>query len=105
MLGGDQHGIDALRLAVGIFHGHLALAIRAQPGKRASLAHFSQRAGQFVRQVDGHGHQLGGLVAGITEHHALVAGADQVDLVLVAVLGFQGFADAHVNIRALAGDG
>ena len=105
MLGADQHGVDALGFAVGIFDRHLGLAIRAQPGQGAALAHLGQLAGQLVGQVDGHGHQLGGLVAGIAEHHALVAGADQVDLVLVAFLGFQGLADAHVDIRALAGNG
>jgi hypothetical protein len=32
-------------------------------------------ARELVRVGDGRGHQLGGLVAGVAEHHALVAGA------------------------------
>ena len=105
MLGADEHGVDAFGFAEGVFDRNLGLAIRAQPGQGAALAHLGQLAGQLVGQVDRHGHELGGLVAGIAEHHALVAGADQVDLVLVAFLGFEGLADAHIDIRALAGNG
>ena len=54
--------------------GDLALAVRAQIAHLAVLAHLGQALGQLVGQADGHGHQLRGLVAGITEHHALVAG-------------------------------
>ena len=105
MLGANEHGVNAFGLAEGIFDGDLGLAIRAQPGQRAALAHLGQLAGELVGQVDGHGHELPGLIAGIAEHHALVAGADQVDLVLIAFLGFEGLADAHIDIRTLAGNG
>jgi len=44
----DQHGMNALRFAKGIFHSHLALAIRVHPLQRAVLAHFSHAAGQLV---------------------------------------------------------
>ena len=74
MLAGDDHGIHTERLAVLIvLHGDLALAVRAQIVQLAALAHLGQALGQLVGQADGHGHQLRGLVAGITEHHALVA--------------------------------
>ncbi len=39
MLGADDHGIDAQRLAVDILHRHLALAVRTQIGQRLILAH------------------------------------------------------------------
>jgi len=44
-------------------------------GRSAALAYF----GEFVGQRDGSRHQLGGLVAGIAEHHALIAGAALVN--------------------------
>ena len=76
---GDDHGVDARRLAVlVVLHRHLALAVGAQVGQLAALAHRGQLAAQLVRQRDGRGHQLGGLVAGVAEHHALVAGAARI---------------------------
>ena len=79
VLGAHEHGIHAHGLAVGVLHRYLALAVRAQPGQDARLAHLGEALGEAVRQVDGHGHQHGGLVAGVAEHHALVAGADLVE--------------------------
>ena len=55
-----------------------------------------QTAAELVGQGDGGGHQLRGLVAGVAEHHALVAGAD--GLVAVAV-------HAHGDVAALLVDG
>ena len=75
VLAGDDHGVHANGLAVVIFHRHLAFAVRAQIIHQAALAHLSKALGKLVCQADGHGHQLGGLVAGITKHHALVARA------------------------------
>jgi hypothetical protein len=76
VLGGDQDGVNALGFAEGIFHGHLAFRIGAQPGQGSVLADFALAADEFVREVDGQGHQGRGLIAGKAEHHALVAGAD-----------------------------
>ena len=74
VLAGDDHGVHAHGLVVlVVLHGHLALAVRAQVIHFAALAHFGQALCQLVGKADGHGHQLGGLVAGITEHHALIA--------------------------------
>jgi hypothetical protein len=39
------------------------------------LARLGKALREPVRQLDGHGHQLFGLVAGEAEHQALVAGA------------------------------
>ena len=73
VLAGDDHSVDAHRLAVVILNGDLALAVRAQVVEGAVLADLGQSLGQLVGQADGQGHQFGGLIAGIAEHHALVA--------------------------------
>ena len=73
VLAGDDHGVHTGGLAVDILHGDLALAVRAEVIQLAALAHLGQLLGQLVGQADGHGHQLRGLIAGITKHHALVA--------------------------------
>ena len=73
VLGGNDHRVDAHGLAVVVLHGDLALAVRAQVIQRAVLAHLGQALGQLVGQGDGQRHQLGRLVAGVAEHHALVA--------------------------------
>jgi hypothetical protein len=62
-------------LAVHIAERDLGLGVRAQPGQAAVLAQHGLALHQPVRQVDGHGHQGRGFVAGIAEHQALVAGA------------------------------
>ena len=84
VLAGDDHGVHTHGLVLVVLHGDLALAVRAQIAHLAALAHLGQTLGQLVGQADGHGHQLRGLVAGITEHHALVAGAAHL------VVGAQG---------------
>ena len=107
VLRADQDGVDAFGLAVAVFDGHLALAVRAQPGQGAILAQLRQAAGELVGQVDGQRHQLGRLVAGKAEHHALVAGADGLDIDIrdLAAPDLQGLVDAHGNIAGLLGDG
>ena len=82
MLAGNDHSVHADGLAVHVLDSDLALAVRTQIVQLAALADFGQLLGQLVGQADGHGHQLGGLVAGITEHHALVAGT--ADLIVGA---------------------
>ena len=42
------------------------------------LADLGEPVGQPVREPDRHRHEVVGLVAGVAEHHALVAGADLV---------------------------
>ena len=58
-----------------------------------------------MAQGDGQGHQLGGFVTGVAEHHALVPGASEGVLVGLAVFGFQGLVDAHGDVRGLGIDG
>ena len=75
VLGGNHHGIDALGLAVHVLDADLALAVRTQVVQRARAADLAQLLTQLVRQHDRQRHQLFGLVAGVAEHQALVAGA------------------------------
>ena len=85
VLGGDDDGVDAHGAAVFVvLHGDLGLAVGPQIVHQALLADLGQALGQLVAQGDGQGHQLRGLVAGVAEHHALVAGAAHL------VVGAQG---------------
>ena len=61
--------------------------------------------GEAVREHDRQRHQLGGLVGGVAEHHALVAGAAGVDpcLDLGRLLVEAGEHDGVVGVEALAG--
>ena len=74
MLAGQDHGVNAVRLAVHVAHGDLALGVRAQEWQSAVFAQLRLAFHQAVGVVNGRRHQLGRLVAGITEHQALVAG-------------------------------
>ena len=65
----------------------------------------SARRRDSVGHGDGGGHQLGGLVAGVAEHHALVAGADEVGRVGAALLVLKGLVDAHGDVGGLLVDG
>ena len=109
MLAGDDHRIHPNGLAVVVFHSHLALAVGAQIGQLAALAHSRQLLGQLVGQADGQGHQFGGLVAGKPEHHALVAGAAHLIVgtqrnvgALLVNVGDHG---AGVGVKAILGAG
>ena len=68
------------RLAVDILQGHLAFRVGAQQRRLSGMPRLGQRAQDGMRVKDRRRHQFRRLVAGIAEHHALVAGA----LVLVA---------------------
>ena len=77
MLGGDHDGVDALRTAViTVFHRHLTLGIRAEIGHLNTFTtDGGKRAEDMMAQVECQRHVVLGLIRGITEHHALVAGA------------------------------
>ena len=76
VLGGNDHGINRDRLVLLVVaNRHLALAVGTEEIHDALLAHIRQPLGQLVRQHDGRRHQLGRFVAGVAEHHALVARA------------------------------
>ncbi len=98
----DDHGVDPHRLAAGVLDRHLALAIRQQVVELARLAHLGQAARHLVRQRDRQRHQLGGLTAGVADHHALIAGPGQIGLVAGATrAALQRGADAGGNLGAL----
>ncbi len=106
VLGGHHDGGAGEHLAVvAVLHGDLALAVGAQPGELPALAHVGELAGQLVGQVDGGGHQHIRLVAGVAEHHALVAGADEIGRVGAALLVLIGLVDAHGDVGGLLVDG
>jgi hypothetical protein len=74
VLRGDDHGVDLVRAATAVLDGDLALSIGAQEGHFTPPA-LGEPAGQAVRERDGKGHQFGRLVAGVPEHHSLIARA------------------------------
>ncbi len=74
MLGRQHDGVDRVRLAVDVAQRDLRLGVRAQPGQAAVSAQVGLALDETVRVMDGGGHQDRGLVAGIAEHQALVAG-------------------------------
>ena len=90
--------MDALRCARFIvFEGKLALGVRPQVGHRGGV--LPPDGGQFLKDAVGEGqrerHIVVGLVAGVAEHNALVAGA----LFAVAVP-----VHAHCDVAALGLD-
>jgi hypothetical protein len=99
----DDDRIHPHRLAEGIFNRHLALAVRKEVPDLPILADLGEPAGDLVGERDGKRHQLWRLVAGVANHHALVAGAGLV--VGVAPVGertiLQGLVDALGDLRAL----
>ena len=107
MLGGHDHLLHRHRLSVHVANRHLGLAVGAQVGHLAGLAHRRQLLGHAMGQIDGHGHKGGGLVAGVAEHHALVAGADALVGIVgaLAALGLPALVDAHGDVRRLLVDG
>ena len=85
VLGGQHHGVDAVRLAIDVAHGHLRFGIGAQKRQAAIFAQLGLALDQAVRVVDGRRHQRVGLVAGVAKHQALVARAG-VQVVVAGVV-------------------
>ena len=75
VLRADQHGVDPRRPAVHVLDRDLTLAVRTEVGNDPRLADVGQTPGETVREGDRQRHQLVGLMAGVAEHHPLVAGA------------------------------
>ena len=78
----DEHGLERRGHAVDVVERDLRLPVGPQVRQDAGLADLGQAVRQPVRQPDRHGHEVVGLVAGVAEHHALVAGALAVELLL-----------------------
>jgi len=89
VLGRQHHGVDAVRFAVHVAHGDLALGVRAQKGQAAIFSQLRLAFHKAVGVINGRGHQLGRFVAGITKHQALVAGAG-VEVVVTGVINTLG---------------
>ena len=106
MLGRDQDALDLDRALVAVLvdlvaHRHLRLAVGPQVRQHVGLAHLGQPMGDPVRELNRQRHQLGRLVRGVAEHHPLVAGADLVDRVDVAVLDLERLVDALGDVGRL----
>ena len=104
MLRRNDDRVDAVRHAVAVFDRHLRFSVGTKIGKRSVLAYRRETAGKLVGKRNGKRHKLGRFVAGITEHHTLVARADVV-FVGIAVFGFERFVNAERNVGRLLVDG
>ena len=104
VLAGDDHGVERHGAVAVVRDGDLGLAVGAQVGQHAALADRGEALGQAVRQEDRQRHQLGGVVAGVAEHQALVAGALLVERVDAAGAALEGGVDALGDVRALLAD-
>ena len=63
------------RLSLVVLDGDLRLAVGTQVGKRPVLAHRGELLGEALGDHDRQRHRDVGVVAGVPEHQALVAGA------------------------------
>jgi len=102
VLGGNDDGVNAYRLVVFvIFDSDLRFAVGTKIGERAVFAHFSKLFCQLVRKRNRKRHQFFGFVAGVPEHHALVAGAVQIVVVGLPFFHFIRSVHAERNVRRL----
>ncbi|KAL7119892.1 hypothetical protein ACP275_02G089700 [Erythranthe tilingii] len=80
VLGGDEDGVDPdgdhSTVLVEVLDGDLGLAVGPQPGAGAVFTHLGELGPQLGGEDVAEGHELGGLVGGVPEHVALVAGTD-----------------------------
>ena len=107
VLAGEHHGVDADRAVLRVvLDGDLGLAVGTQVGQRAVLAHRGEPLGEAVGDHDRERHQLGGVVTGVAEHQALVAGTLLVELVAGgADAGLVAAVDALGDVGRLLTDG
>ena len=91
VLGGDDDGVDAKRdgsaAILFVLDGDLGLRIWAQPRESARSPRDSHRSIKFVREHDGQGHELFGLVRRIAKHDALVTSTVILERSVVKTLG------------------
>ena len=106
VLGADEHRLQRDRPAVLVLVGDLGLAVGTEVRDLPGLADLGQPLGEPVGGPDRQRQQVRRLVAGEAEHHALVAGALGVELVLAAGAAAQLLAgvDALGDVRALLVD-
>ncbi len=83
VLGREDDGVDAHGAVVlVVLDRDLGLAVGTQVGERAVLADLGEALREPLGDRDRERHELRGVVAGVAEHQALVAGAALVELVL-----------------------
>ena len=105
MLRGHDNLLHIHGSAVDVAHRNLRLAVRAQVGQRAVLAHLRQTLAHALCQVNRHRHESLRLLAGIAEHHALVTCAHRlVDIFCLAVLRLERLVDALRDVGRLLVD-
>ena len=104
MLRAEHDGVHAHGvILLVIFDGDLRLAVGAQIVHQLLLAHGGQALGQLVRERDRQRHELRRLVAGVAEHHALIA-RTVVERVLAGLLALERVVDAEGDVGALLVD-
>jgi hypothetical protein len=87
VLGRDQHGAQPHRPTVLVLDRDLRLAVGSEVGDGPGAADLRQLVREPVGEPDRQRHQVVGLVAGVAEHHPLVAGALGVEDVLTGLAG------------------
>ena len=107
VLGREDHGVDADRAVLGVvLDGDLGLAIGSQVVEGAVLAHLGQPLRETLGDHDRQRHQLGGVVARVAEHQALVPGTALVEVVVgVADARLVAVVDALRDVDGLSADG
>ena len=81
-------------LSIHIFHRHLRFAVGAQIRQDAFRAHGGEPLGQLVGKLDRQRHKQGCFIAGIAEHHTLIAGTQLLFIV-------HGIVHTHGNVGRL----
>src|SRR5215218_691061 len=104
VLSGDQHVAESLRDPVLVLHRHLRLAVGPDEGHCAVTPYLGQALREAVREPDRHRHEVGGLVAGVAEHHPLVARPDLVVVVTLAGAELERLVDALGDVGRLLVD-
>ena len=82
MLGGNDNRVDSCNLVIVVLDRDLALSVRTKILQGSILADLRQLAAKLVRGGNCERHILRRLVAGISEHHTLVAGTDLLQLII-----------------------
>ena len=100
VLARNNYRVYALGNAAFILHSNLRLSVGAEVGQKPALSHVGKALCQPVCKVCGERHKFGRLVAGVAEHHSLVARAYKVVQVAAAAV-FHRAVNAHSNVGAL----
>lgn len=87
VLSGDDDGVDAegdgSTTFLLVLNGDLSLGVGAEPRKDIGATSDGQSAVEFVGKHDGEGHELLGLIGGISEHDTLVTSTVVLEVTVV----------------------